>query len=197
MSQRDKSIRLIQAIEAGDAPAVAATLADGANPDARDREGLTALELATRYGQTDIARALVQGGANIAMRNEEGNTPLAVAIYLQKPEIVELLLHAGAETEGINRYNQHANTIVYDAKRPAVARVLYRHFNDGKEMPADFYLGPAIDAANENDPESLATCITAGLNVGHTHQRYRGASAYEGSRRRTLRGNRRPDKARS
>jgi len=57
---------LADAVERGDAQAVAALLRAGADPEARtELEGPTVLMRAAEAGNLDVVRALVEGGANV------------------------------------------------------------------------------------------------------------------------------------
>jgi ankyrin repeat protein len=59
--------------------------------------GMTALMIAAREGQMEIARLLLQRGAAVDMPDALGLTALHVAAINGQDEIVSLLLEAGAE----------------------------------------------------------------------------------------------------
>ena len=77
---------------------VVAALRDGADPDARDNAGNTALHLAA--SNTDdpaVFEALVGGGADANARNDFGDTPLHLAArYNTNPVVLAVLIAAGA-----------------------------------------------------------------------------------------------------
>ena len=67
--------------------------------DARNDSGLSALHLAARAGETDIARLLIIKGADINDgRNDFGVTPLHLASGENQVETVRMLLEFGADT---------------------------------------------------------------------------------------------------
>lgn len=63
---------LTQAVTSGNAQAVSAALASGANVDERNAGGQTALILAVIFGHTHLVRLLVNAGANARLRDNLG-----------------------------------------------------------------------------------------------------------------------------
>ncbi len=74
----------------------------GANPNARDSNGNTALLLAAATGASESASALLKAGADIHAANAAGDTPLHVAIRNDRLRVVEILLGAGADPGRVN-----------------------------------------------------------------------------------------------
>jgi ankyrin repeat protein len=70
----------------------------GANFNARDIHGWSALHAAVAVGGAEALRALLDSGADINMRTEKGRTPLHLAAATNQAAIVDLLLHRGANT---------------------------------------------------------------------------------------------------
>ena len=71
-------------------------LGDGADPDARDSGGITALQHAVESGRADIITQLLESGANPDPEVPSGATPLILASQSGAVEIVTLLLASGA-----------------------------------------------------------------------------------------------------
>ena len=69
---------------------------NGANVNAQDTMGMSALHCAASKGQVDTARLLIQNGANLSLTNSCGFTPLHEAAGKGPPILVELLLVAGS-----------------------------------------------------------------------------------------------------
>ena len=61
--------------EAADRARWHACLAAGADPTARDEDGLTPLHHAARWGHASVVKALLDAGAKPDARNGEGKTP--------------------------------------------------------------------------------------------------------------------------
>jgi hypothetical protein len=66
------AVPLTQAVTSGDASAVNAALASGADVNERNNGGQTALILAVIFGHTDLVRQLVKAGANPRLRDNLG-----------------------------------------------------------------------------------------------------------------------------
>lgn len=92
---------LINAIRMGDAEIVASLLAQGADPDLKDANGLEwpPLMIATDRGLTDIIKLLITAHANVNIQDHHGYTPLIHAASLGNSEIVQLFLDAGADLD--------------------------------------------------------------------------------------------------
>ncbi len=73
-------VLLLKAAQTGNLPQVQAILAQGANIDAIDRDGTTALMFASQQGYTEIVRVLKDAGANLNLRRKRyGLTALMLA----------------------------------------------------------------------------------------------------------------------
>lgn len=71
----------------------------GANPNAKDRIGQTALFTATLQKMNEMAGLLLDHGADPNLPSLGGATPLQMAAYLEAPVIVDLLLKKGAKLD--------------------------------------------------------------------------------------------------
>jgi uncharacterized protein len=79
-------------------PAVAqALLKRGADPNARDADGATALWWTAGVGRRDATAVLLAAQADVNARDNEGKTPLWRAAYNKDARTVELLLAHGAD----------------------------------------------------------------------------------------------------
>jgi len=90
--------QLITAAKSGDTAAVQQLLQQGANVNAKDNNGMTALLEAAYTGNVDIARLLVEKGANLDAYNRDGLTALLFAGRQGHIGVVKLLLENGANT---------------------------------------------------------------------------------------------------
>jgi ankyrin repeat protein len=71
----------------------------GADPNIRNKKGMTPLQLATAMGFTDGVEALVKGGANVNVSDQTGETPLIAAVHARNVTLVRLLLEKGADPD--------------------------------------------------------------------------------------------------
>jgi uncharacterized protein len=71
----------------------------GADPNIRNKKGITPLQLATSLSFTDGVEALIKGGANVNVSDQTGETPLIAAVHARNVALVRLLLEKGADPE--------------------------------------------------------------------------------------------------
>jgi len=88
---------LTQAAERGETEHVRRLLRRGANPNAIDWCGQTALGWAAHFNHVDTMEALVAAGASIDKADADGMTPLMRAAYFGAADAVEYLLREGAD----------------------------------------------------------------------------------------------------
>jgi uncharacterized protein len=85
------------AIKRGDVAAVRDLLHRGADVDARDRYGQTALMLAAHAGYREVVETVIEHGANLNVTAKFGLSALMLAVIAGHPEIARLLARAGAD----------------------------------------------------------------------------------------------------
>jgi ankyrin repeat protein len=71
-------------------------LTSGAELDARDKNGVTALMLAAQSGQADTVRRLLQRGADPMLKAADGNTALGLSLKRNHQQVAQTLRKAGA-----------------------------------------------------------------------------------------------------
>ncbi len=71
----------------------------GADPNIRNKKGITPLQLATAMGFTEGVEALIKGGANVNVSDQTGETPLIAAVHSRNVGLVRLLLDKGADPD--------------------------------------------------------------------------------------------------
>ena len=88
---------IIEAVKAGNLDEVQRLLDQGADVDARQGDGATALHWAAHRNNLETASVLLASGAMVGAANELGATPLWLAAMNGATHMVELLLETGAD----------------------------------------------------------------------------------------------------
>jgi cytochrome c len=91
-----RSRQLVKAVRANDLMLTATLLETGADPNARNLEGVSVLGMALRNDALGMAKLLIDRGADVNLPVQGEITPLALATERGQPQVVELLLDAGA-----------------------------------------------------------------------------------------------------
>jgi uncharacterized protein len=65
----------------------------GVDPNARNRQGYTALMMAARSGQVAVAKMLLDARADRSLRNKKRETALDIASSAGQATIVQMLKH--------------------------------------------------------------------------------------------------------
>ena len=85
------------AVKKADAAAVRALVQRGADVNAPEADGTTALHWAARKDDLETAKLLIKAGARVAATNRYGVTPLSLAATNGSAKMIEALLDAGAD----------------------------------------------------------------------------------------------------
>ena len=103
----------------------------GANVNASDQEGHTALMFAAYNGHLEIVRALTESGAIVDQRDLMGRTALLYASSGPFPETVKILLDKGAEPNIVDS-NEHFSPLMHAAAEGnlEVVKILLEHHAD-------------------------------------------------------------------
>nr|WP_090109557.1 ankyrin repeat domain-containing protein [Cohnella sp. OV330] len=96
--------QLIASAEKGEVERVLKLLQDGADINATDRSGRTAVMAATYNNKADMVKILIQKGADINIRDNQFNNVLLYAGAEGFLDIVKLAIDAGADTRLTNRF---------------------------------------------------------------------------------------------
>ncbi len=118
-----------QAVAAGDAARLAELLERGAEVDALDRYGQTALMLAARNGHFEAVHTLVDAGADLDHTAKHHLSALMLAVINDHLDIVARLVAAGADLaiEGSGAPGFAGKTaleLAEDLEREAIAELL-------------------------------------------------------------------------
>ncbi len=128
----------------------------GANIDAKNRRGYTALHFAASYNLIHIAKFLIEEGADVSARSDNGNTPLH---FTETPIIAQLLMQYGADVTAKNDKNE---TPLHLTNNCEVADILIQH---GADVNAKANNGEtAFNLAVQNGKYAIAEFLQAHSN---------------------------------
>lgn len=192
--------QLLEAASVGDAQAVKDALYNGADVDARDRLGNTAIILASDGGYQEVVRLLIAYKASVNAVNKFGYTPLMSAVTNSHRYIASLLIKAGADPKLPNKYGTTPemyikaqgfftmNEYISDEKPVITSRIDDRQARRGsmaaihsspwrEEFNQLISLGKTNEAAellvgyaNTKNPEACYLLGTLFLSKGNTEQ---------------------------
>lgn len=108
----------------GDVERVRKLLAQGADVDARNHKGQTALHCAAKAGFVDIVDALLAAGASVNARDDQGEPPLTTALRStvkdksRLQDVVRLLVECGADVNLADRQGRSALAVARKKRGP-------------------------------------------------------------------------------
>jgi ankyrin repeat protein len=119
--------RLADLVQAGDDTAALKLIDAGAEVNAPQADGATALDWAAYRLDTRLVKVLLQHHANPNAMNSFGSAPLIEAIKANNVELVEMLLNAGAHADAPNADGQTALMLAARIGALPIAKLLLRH----------------------------------------------------------------------
>ena len=169
LTQDEKNIQLLNAIEIGKATMVMTLLSAGASVEAIGRFGYTALILAARRGHSAVVPQLIAAGANKEATTRGGNTALIWAARRGHSAVVSQLITAGANKGATSQFGHTA--LMWAARNGhtlAVEKLIEAGAN--KETTSRFGDTALIIAAKNGHPAVVEKLIEAGANKEATDQ---------------------------
>jgi tetratricopeptide (TPR) repeat protein len=123
----------------------------GANVNAKDSDGATALIWAAYYGNTDVVRVLIEKGADVNAGNNKKQTALHLAADKGHTNIARLLVDKGADVNAKDMFNDTAALIADKQNHPQTAAAIRRQ--GGGSAQKDF------DALIRSGSQDLETIV--------------------------------------
>lgn len=102
--QSPEETDLFRAAANDDVVAIRKLLSKGASVDAKDRDGRTAMLIATHGNKVDAAKALIEAGADVNAKDRISDSPYLYAGARGHLEILKMTLAHGADLKSTNRY---------------------------------------------------------------------------------------------
>jgi len=149
---------LHQAAWRGDLARLNALVAAGADPEARDGRGRTALHIATHARQRDAIRLLAQAGAKLDVLEDDRYDAITIAAVADDPATLSLLLSLGA--------SPRQTTSRYDG----TALIAAAHLGHDEVVRRLIAAGAPLDHVNNLHWTALIESIVLG-DGGPRHQR--------------------------
>ena len=148
-----------------DAGAVRALLADGADVDAAQGDGMTGLHWAARHGATEIVTLLLDAGADRGVTTRLGDhTPLHVASRAGRAAAVTTLLEAGADVHALTETGATSLHFAAIAGTADTLTALLDHGADINAREPVWGQTPLMFAAEANRDDALAVLLARGAN---------------------------------
>ncbi|MGB6449723.1 MAG: ankyrin repeat domain-containing protein [Steroidobacteraceae bacterium] len=113
--------------QAGQDAAALKMIGTGANVNAPQGDGTTALDWATYRLDVPLAKTLLKHGANPNLANNLGSFPLSEAVRAANVELVKMLLKAGANADLTNADGQTSLMLAAHVDAMDIAKLLVRH----------------------------------------------------------------------
>ena len=152
-----------------DAEAVRTLIKNGADVNAAQGDGMTALHWAARNGDLELTRVLLFAGANVkASTRLGGYTPLLLAAQQGHAGVIAALITAGSDVKAANTLG---TTPLMLAAASGDAHAVTMLVENGAEVEArekTFGQTPLMFAAAANRPEAIAALIKAGADLKAT-----------------------------
>ena len=167
-------MKLIEAGHKGDVILLQKLLKDGANINASDRYGRTALHLASAEGHSEAVRFLVMKGAKVDVEDCRGCQPLEEAVRRRHKWVIDVLKEAGARMPSEWKFEMRTKLFNCAAKNDlmGIARIL----DQGICINSTDYMGQtALHIAVEHKARAVVDyLIRSGIDInlsnsaGHT-----------------------------
>ena len=155
---------IFAAAEVGDVESIKKLLAGGADVNAKNKGGYTALHLAAKRGQAAAAKALLEAKADIAAASKSGKTALHyVAYYNGNLDLSKALLDAGAAVNAKDGKNKTPLDYALSKKRTELAELL--RAKSGKTTKELLAADDIFAAAEVGDVESIKKLLAGGADV--------------------------------
>ncbi len=115
---------LVEAVKTGNTQRVRALVKQGADVNAAEPDGMTALHWAVRANDGDTAQLLIRAGANVRARDRYGITALTLAAVNGNAPVIESLIRAGADPNTATPEGETALMTAARTGRPEAVKVL-------------------------------------------------------------------------
>jgi ankyrin repeat protein len=117
---------LVEAVKSGDVAAARTLMTRGADVNAAEADGTTALHWAVQRNDVELVTRLLKAGARVNATNQFGSTPMFEAAVTGNATLIERLLAAGADVESPNADGQTALMVAARTGQADAVRLLLK-----------------------------------------------------------------------
>ena len=154
---------------AKDREAVKALLKNGADVNAAQGDGMTALHWAARAGDLELAQMLLFAGANVkATTRLGGYTPLMMAADQGHAQVIAALLAGGADAKAANALGTTPLMLAAASGNPQAVTAIVENGGEIEAKEKTFGQTPLMFAAANNRVEAVKALIKAGADLKAT-----------------------------
>jgi ankyrin repeat protein len=115
----------IEAAKKGDVPLIIELIDKGADINAPDKDGYTALMYAVRYNYVWLAKILIKAGIDVNAQDAGGRTALMwTTLYNYPLQMAELLIEAGADVNIKDKKGQTVFDFAVMEDKPELIKLL-------------------------------------------------------------------------
>ena len=149
-----------------DAAAVRKLVASGANVNAPQGDGMTALHWAAKHGDAALTDALIKAHANVnATTTIDAYTPLLIASKSGNPAVVRALIKAGANVNAVAGTGATSLHLAAESGNTDVVAALLDKGADPNAKEALWGQSPLVFAAEDNRADVIRLLIKRGADV--------------------------------
>jgi uncharacterized protein len=117
----------------------------GANVNARDRKGVTPLQLASNLGWVEGVEILVSRKADLDQGNDAGETPLITAVHQRNTTLMRILLQGGADPDRADNSGRSARDYArLDGENSVLAQTIETHAKAKDQQASRPVYGPTF-----------------------------------------------------
>lgn len=117
----------------------------GANPNVRDKKGITPVQIATTMGFVEGVERLIKAGADLEVADSAGETPLIVAVHRRDIPMIRLLLANKANPDRADNSGRTARDYAeLMSSNSAVLTEFERADKEREDSGADQNYGPSF-----------------------------------------------------
>ncbi len=156
---------IADAASKGDKAAIERLLKSGADVNAQQGDGATALHWAAYRGEVELAELLLKAGARAGVANHNGATPLWLAATSGDAAVIRALLKGGADANEQLPLGRRPLMLAARSGQVDAVQAMLEHGADVNAIEAERGTNALMQAADQGHADVLKALIKAGANV--------------------------------